>query len=327
MHFFRIRRLMLPLLLAFSLSVGSLYAAWVYHTNADLAETQDITVSNGFAWKEISSEQVGISHRLQMILNNEVEETVVIDGVTYTESNAALMAAFDYASSNKSSSWWGSSSIITLHDSSYIGTMQPSGTNENTGDVEAVKQMFGDSLNSELETNQHYSLMIKRENLDGNTSTGAPFYKTSNYGSGGSIQQGVEIALFSTVKSLNNAGGKVEVVVTVFSATVKKDENGNNIQKRDENGNLLYLATNGVGTTTTRTNYPAYEYTWKNLYEDGLFVGTATVKSYDGTSGSGSFDTSTWRSTEAYGSGRYKVNAGATLAQVVQAVLNSQAAS
>ncbi len=327
MGILKIRWLLPTLLLVVSLSVGSLYAAWSYPTNEDIWKDESILLHNEYSWKEISSEQAGISHRLQMILNKEIDEPVTINGVAYTDSDEALMAAFDYASSNKSNSWWGSGGVITLHDSSYIGTMQPTGSNANTGDVEAVKTLFGESLNSELETNQHYSLMIKRENLDGNTSTGMAFYKESNYGYGGGMQQGAEIALFSTVKPLTSAGASVEVVVTVFAATIKTDENGNYIQKKDENGNLLYLKTNDVGTTTTRTDYPAYEYTWTNVYDDGLFVGTATVKSYDGSSGTGSFDTSTWRSTEAYGTGSNKVNAGATLTRVVQAVLKSQAAS
>ncbi len=322
MKLLSVKWLLLLLPLVFSLTIGSLYAAWVYPTDSNVEQSENLLGLNEFAWKEISSEQVGISHRLQMILNEEIETAVTIAGVAYTNSGDALMAAFDNASSDRG--WLGT---ITLHDSSYVGTMQPAGSGENTGDVEAVKTMFGDSLDSELETNRHYSLMIKRENLDGNTSTGMTFFQTSNYGWGGGISQGAEVALYSTVEPLSSSGASVEVVVTVFSATIKTDENGNYIQKRDENGNLLYLNTNGVGTTTTRTNYPAYEYTWENVYDDGLFVGKATVKSYDGTNGTGSFDTSTWRSTEAYGSGRNKVNAGATLAQVVQAVLKSQAAS
>lgn len=242
----------------------------------------------------LPDEQLTIMNRFTKILNGEVECNLTINGKTYTNSYDALIAAFENGGN--------------LHNSTYIGSMQ-TGEGE---DVTALKTLFGSILTSQGST---YSLMLKRDQYDGEVETGEGDYMLDKIWNTTKYVQGAEMALFSTSETLTPVNNSYypTVYVTVFTKYPKLDQNGKEIQARNADGALLFHDEYGNEVTGSGT-YPIYETgDWEVI---GSYTGKAQNVEYSSsTSGVGSFDTGEWRSSEAYGTAAKR----STLATVVQA--------
>lgn len=241
----------------------------------------------------LPDEQLTIMNRFTKILNGEVECNLTIGGKTYTNSYDALIAAFENGGN--------------LHNSTYIGSMQ---TGEGD-DVTALKTLFGSILTSQGST---YSLMLKRDQYDGEVETGEGDYMLDKIWNTTKYVQGAEMALFSTSETLTpvNNSNYPTVYVTVFTKYPKLDQNGKEIQARNADGALLFHDKYGNEVTGSGT-YPIYETgDWEVI---GSYTGTAQNVKYSTNSSVGSFDTGTWKSSEAYGTAAKS----STLATVVQA--------
>lgn len=241
----------------------------------------------------LPDEQLTIMNRFTKILNGEVECNLTINGKTYTNSYDALIAAFENGGN--------------LHNSTYIGSMQ---TGEGD-DVKALKTLFGSILTSQGST---YSLMLKRDQYDGEVETGEGDYMLDKIWNTTKYVQGAEMALFSTSETLTPVNNSYypTVYVTVFTKYPKLDQNGKEIQARNADGALLFHDEYGNEVTGSGT-YPIYETgDWEVI---GSYTGTAQNVKYSTNSSVGSFDTGTWKSSEVYGTAAI----GSTLATVVQA--------
>lgn len=241
----------------------------------------------------LPDEQLTIMNRFTKILNGEVECNLTIGGKTYTNSYDALIAAFENGGN--------------LHNSTYIGSMQ---TGEGD-DVTALKTLFGSILTSQGST---YSLMLKRDQYDGEVETGEGDYMLDEIWNTTKYVQGAEMALFSTSETLTPVNNSYypTVYVTVFTKYPKLDQNGKEIQARNADGALLFHDKYGNEVTGSGT-YPIYETgDWEVI---GSYTGTAQNVKYSTNSSVGSFDTGTWKSSEAYGTAAKS----STLATVVQA--------
>lgn len=242
----------------------------------------------------LPDEQLTIMNRFTKILNGEVECNLTIGGKTYTNSYDALIAAFENGGK--------------LHNSTYIGSMQ-TGEGE---DVTALKTLFGSILTSQGST---YSLMLKRDQYDGEVETGEGDYMLDKIWNTTKYVQGAEMALFSTSETLTPVYNRYypTVYVTVFTKYPKLDQNGKEIQARNADGALLFHNEKGEVVTDSTGVYPIYETgDWEVI---GSYTGTAQNVKYSTNSSVGSFDTGTWKSSEAYGTAAKS----STLATVVQA--------
>ena len=240
----------------------------------------------------LPDEQLTIMNRFTKILNGEVECNLTINGKTYTNSYDALIAAFENGGN--------------LHNSTYIGSMQ---TGEGD-DVMALKTLFGSILTSQGST---YSLMLKRDQYDGEVETGEGDYMLDKIWNTTKYVQGAEMALFSTSETLTPVNNSYypTVYVTVFTKYPKLDQNGKEIQARNADGALLFHDKYGNEVTGSGT-YPIYETgDWEVI---GSYTGTAQNVKYSTNSRVGSFDTGTWKSSEVYGT----ATIGSTLPTVVQ---------
>lgn len=241
----------------------------------------------------LPDEQLTIMNRFTKILNGEVECNLKIGGKTYTNSYDALIAAFENGGN--------------LHNSTYIGSMQ-TGEGE---DVTALKTLFGSILTSQGST---YSLMLKRDQYDGEVETGEGDYMVDDIWHATKYVQGAEMALFSTSETLYpvNNSNYPTVYVTVFTKYPKLDQNGKEIQARNADGALLFHNEKGEVVTDSTGVYPIYETgDWEVI---GSYTGTAQNVKYSTNSSVGSFDTGTWKSSEVYGTAAI----GSTLPTVVQ---------
>ena len=242
----------------------------------------------------LPDEQLTIMNRFTKILNGEVECNLTIGGKKYTNSYDALIAAFENGGN--------------LHNSTYIGSMQ---TGEGD-DVKALKTLFGSILTSQGST---YSLMLKRDQYDGEVETGEGDYMVDDIWQTTKYVQGAEMALFSTSETLTPVNNSYypTVYVTVFTKYPKLDQNGKEIQARNADGALLFHNEKGEVVTDSTGVYPIYETgDWEVI---GSYTGTAQNVKYSTNSSVGSFDTGTWKSSEAYGTAAKS----STLATVVQA--------
>lgn len=335
----KIFALLLVILLAIS-SVG-VFATWQYATT-DLAminvltQQKDVTIS---PWVDFPADQLTVAQQFHAILNSEIDvsDGITINGTTYTDSLEALIAAFESSPKN---------GTISIHNDSYIGSMQ------NTGDdVNAVITLFGDALENEQSRNEYYDIMIKRENLDGNNTTGLGYYMNGDHGwhEENKYYMGTEMVLFSTNEEIPRYSAfyrqEVTVYATVYTRHPRYDLDGNPIQKTytDSTGtypvyhyvynsgskdgyeievykknNVYYSVENATYVAgTNATVYPVYDYTGSEWTEIGYYTGKAMVVNYSSGSSIPSFDTGQWRSTENYGYGT-----GLTLAQCVHYTLN-----
>ena len=298
----------LILLLAFCILASSagVYGAWNYPSQPITSAPELKPTLDMYAWVDIPVEEVNIVEKFRDILNREDACDITINGTTYTDTYDALIAAFNSSPDNN----WG----ITLHNNSYIGSMQQKGD-----DVLAVRELFGETLTNEEGSADDYSLMLKREPLDGNNNTGMHYFMDGDHDwvEENKFYPGSEMVLFSTnwQKDRYTPNNYVIVYATVYTRYPKTDSNGNYIYDLDENGKIQYYKyTNQYGRVVT-TSYPIYEYgEWVNISGDAALVGYAEVVNYSTGDSSRSFATGTWFSTRDYGS-----LSGKKLSEMIQA--------
>lgn len=306
------------LLLVFimALSCMGVYATWTYIAPVESLVHQ-FAISL-FPWLELDEEEMmSVAEKFEAILNENVvlSEPITVNGVQYDSTFDALMAAFDDSDS------------INYRNDSYIGTMQDSGD-----DVAAIIAMFDEAFAAEQKVNPHYNMMLKRENVDGDATTGISFYMNGNNGWTGENQyrQGCEVILFSTnveitQQAINN-GDYIPVQATVYTRTPNGQKqykyNGTNypvyhyvVNSGSSNGyevevyrmrsgsKYYYYRTDNNQRVTASTFYPVYDYTGSEWTKIGSYVGEAQAVEYSKYSDANSFSTDTWRNTENYGNG------------------------
>ncbi len=321
---------LLALLLSFLVIASSVevYASWNYAEDPARNLRQNITMSL-FPWLELDEEEMmSVAEKFEAILNNKIElhEDIKINGVSYDTSFNVLMAAFDDSDS------------INYRNDSYIGTMQDDGD-----DVAAVLALFDEAFAAEQKENPYYDMMLKRENVDSDVTTGISFYMNGNNGWGGENQyrQGAEVILFSTnveiTQTAINNGSFIPVHATVYTRQPTEQKtytyNGRKypvyhyvvndgspsgyeveVYKRS---NRYYLTSNPTSRVNASTYYPVYDYTGNQWVKIGSYVGAAQAVKYSANSDFNSFSTDTWLSTENYGYGTEL-----TLTQCVYYTLN-----
>ena len=295
-------------------STTAVSAGWVYASPL-LPEVLQVFNLPVFPWVEIPEQEIDIVNQFGKILNNKVECAVTVNGTLYTESYDALIAGFD----NSPTAYIGGK-YISLHNNSYIGTMQTRGD-----DVKAIRDLFGEVLLNEENTTTEYSLMLKREAIDGKNMTGESYYLSGDHGwaEENKFYQGTEMILFSTNWTPSGTSGYVVVYATVYTRYPLVDEDGNYIYERDANGNIVcysYQYKDASGKEyTVHTSYPKYVYgDWVKISGEDAFVGEAYVVNYSTGDSTRSFDTGTWRSSREYGGTLSR----ASLSAMVNSVLN-----
>ena len=144
----------------------------------------------------------------------------------------------------------------------YIGNVVGTEDYENNNDTAIVNDLFDGVLTLNINgVDTNVTVIIKRESVDGNSSTGDTYY----YGNPPVGVTDTEMTLYVTAEDLNsvNSGTNVTVYATVF--TVDQNSNG----------------------------APTGE--WYQLGD--MYTGTAQVVGYIGGFSNGSFDTGTWKQT------------------------------
>lgn len=107
-------------------STAGVYASWNY-PNQPIAAVPDIKPTiDLYAWVDIPIEEVNIVQKFLNILNRKDNCDITINGTNYTNTYEALIAAFNNSPDNNSG--------ITLHNNSFIGSMQQKGD-----DVAAIR--------------------------------------------------------------------------------------------------------------------------------------------------------------------------------------------
>ena len=145
--------------------------------------------------------------------------------------------------------------------SNYIGNV----TGSSSEDSMAVNTLFAGQLQITVGKEQlDATVMIKHENLDGNTNTGDDYVAVNSSNGGVFRGYGCEMTLYLTIDPLTSAGRYVPVYAVVFTCD------------RDENGNIGEWYR--IGST---------------------YAGTANVVTYNGGNGTGSFVTDNWRADAA----------------------------
>ncbi len=163
----------------------------------------------------------------------------------------------------------------------YIGNVAGS----SSSDTQKVNQLFGDKLSITVDNVPvNVTLLIKREDVDGNTQTGDSYSIGS--GSNAISAQGCEMTLYMTTDPLTSSGSRATVYAAVFTCDVTDGANG----------------------------------TWYMLGD--MYTGTAPVLSYEGDNrGTGSFHTDSWLSSkDTYSvitNYSYSVAANATIKDIV----------
>ncbi len=174
-----------------------------------------------------------------VIINNASDQFENI--ISTQETLASLLDRMD---TTASSSWSG------RDDDSFIGNVEGASAE----DKNLLTELFGEeNLQMEIDgVKQNISLMVKRENLDGNADTGANPTKEDT-----KVEKGSEMVMYYTNEDLDTRYG---ATVTVYAIVFSKD----------------------ISATE-----------WKQV--GTIFTGTATVTSYSGWYGTGSFNTDNWR--------------------------------
>ena len=151
-------------------------------------------------------------------------------------------------------------------------------------DTETINQLFQGKLSLTIDgVVTNVTLLIKRENIDGNTQTGDDYVATANGKS--SYGYGCEMTLYMTTDELQR--GSPVVYAAVFTC--------------DRNADGTYGEWYMIGDK---------------------YVGTATIVGYEGGNSTGSFDTGTWKSTGnttfvVSSDYSYTVGSGRTIANIV----------
>lgn len=173
--------------------------------------------------------------RFRDILNNKAMDN----------SYSTLISAMD------SRSGWNKGSVIT-----YIGNVSGS----TSADSLVIENLFGDEFMSMDLDGDGYAepitMMIKRENLDNDTSTGVSYTYSSTWGGQTSVH-GVEMTIYITSENLDNVSSGQTVVVYAASFTKLSDASE-----------------------------------WTELVP--LTKGTAKANNYSGYGSANSFNTDTW---------------------------------
>ncbi|MBE6635434.1 MAG: hypothetical protein E7617_04465 [Ruminococcaceae bacterium] len=144
--------------------------------------------------------------------------------------------------------------------SNYIGNV----TGSTSADSMIVNTLFAGQLQITVGTDKKdATVLIKHENLDGNTKTGDDYVARNENNVGSPFYgYGCEMTFYMTIDPLTAAGQYVPVYAVVFTCD------------RDENGNIV-----------------------SDWYRVGdTYSGEANVVTYDGGNGTGSFVTDNWRS-------------------------------
>lgn len=322
----RIRFKLIALLLVFLIAVSSVgvQATWLYADGSPDSVIYNL-VTSLFAWTELDEEEMmSVAEKFDAILNSKIDissSPIRINGTSYSNSYEALMAAFNDSDS------------INYRNDSYIGTMQDQGD-----DVAAIIALFDEAFAAEQKDNPHYDMMLKRENVDNDLTTGISFFMNGNNGWGGEneYRRGCEVILFSTnveiTKEAIDKGTYIPVQATVFTRepTGQKQHRYNSrnypvyhyiVNNGSPNGYEVevYKRSNSYYRTDTNTRvsnpgtvYAVYDYTGSEWVNIGSYVGEAQAVYYSVGSNAHSFSTDTWHSTEDYGNGTYK-----TLAECV----------
>jgi len=145
--------------------------------------------------------------------------------------------------------------------SNYIGNVVGSSSEDSV----AVNTLFAGQLQITVGTQKKdATVLIKHENIDGDTSTGDDYVAVNENNNGVFRGYGCEMTLYLTVDPLLAAGEYVPVYVVVFTCD------------RDENGN--------IGD-------------WYRIGD--TYAGEANVVTYNGGNGTGSFVTDNWRANRA----------------------------
>ncbi len=151
-------------------------------------------------------------------------------------------------------------------------------------DTETINELFQGKLSLTIDgVVTNVTLLIKRENIDGNTQTGDDYVATA-YGKS-SYGYGCEMTLYMTTDELQR--GSPVVYAAVFTC--------------DRNADGTYGSWYMIGDK---------------------YVGTATIVGYEGGNSTGSFDTGTWKSTGnttfvVSSDYSYTVASGRTIANIV----------
>ncbi len=249
---------------------GGVYASWYYEASVVDGTSLEIPLTMGH-WRDVPEKGVEIVDKFLNILNNQVDVTVDVNGTTYDDSYEALLATFNGSPRANG---------ITLHNNSFIGTMQQKGD-----DAEALRALFGSSLLDEETAMPEYQLMLKREPLDGDDATGMNYFMDGDHGwrEENKYYPGSEMILFSTHWQSDSdiPQGYVIVYATVYTRYPKTDANGNYLYERDAYGNIRYHTYVNQYGSTVQTSYPIYQYgEWENISGEDAFVGYAQVVNY-----------------------------------------------
>lgn len=164
----------------------------------------------------------------------------------------------------------------------YIGNV----VDAHNSDTETINQLFAGKLSITIDgVSTNVTVLIKRENLDGDTSTGDDY--TATYNGKSTSGTGCEMTLYMTTDPLQS--GSPVVYAAVFTC--------------DRNADGSYGKWYMIGDK---------------------YVGTANIVGYEGDYTTGSFDTGTWKSTgrttfsacEHY---QYTISAGQGISAIIQA--------
>ena len=289
---------------------SSVYASW-YYTQGYVSPVSDRFEGKLNTFIDLPEHSIGISDRFLMILNNDIDCNVTINSTAYDLSYDALIAALCSSPNGQDSN----KKYVTLHNNSYMGTMQSKGE-----DMQAVRTMFGDVLVKWENETEDYQIMIKRDPLDRDDTTGVSYYMDGDHGwvVENIFYPGSEFVLFSTnwQSATGVPSGYVVVYATVYTRQPKLDADGNPIYALDAQGNIQYYSYTDKNGKFVTTSYPIYQYErWEKLNEENGYIGYAKVVNYSTGDASRSFDTGTWTSLSAYGTSSSR----ASLSEIVSA--------
>ena len=215
-----------------------------------------ITVTFAHASSNTSEQQLDSCIRFHFVVDKDAIGDVVaqtaVDRFRDILNTSDSYATLDNAMDNRSG--LNKASAVT-----YIGNVYGSSSSDST----ALQSLFGDEFMSmDLDGDgkaEPITMMIKRENLDNDSSTGASYTYTS-WGRDTTVD-GAEMSIYITAESLSNVSSNQSV--TVYAATFTK-----------------YTA-NGE---------------WVQIVP--LTKGTAKANNYSGYGSANSFNTDTWVSTD-----------------------------
>ncbi len=223
-------------------------------------------------WKTLVNFQFGIN----VDSVEEAREAIAekFENVLNTSSTYEELA--DKIDDKYDGTWW---------KANFIGNVAGSTGEDST----TISTLFAGQLSMVIDgVEQPVTVLIKREDVDGNENTGDDY--TATYGNSSTSGTGCEYTIYMTTDPLRTAGGNAEVYVMVY--TCNKDESGN----------------------------PGEWYLIGESYR-----GYAPIVGYEGESSgnTGSFVTDDWRSYAATYSPSenysYTVNRGQTIKDIIQA--------